>query len=139
MSASWSSTMPHRREDLATLIGLLERRQGELRIILVARPGYEEQLTNAVSGTRVGLVRTDATLDLKPLESTNIAEILRAEPLALTHSGAVDAIVRLSEGNPQIALLAGELSKGGTPVDVMAGEEILQSYVASLLALSHGD
>jgi hypothetical protein len=124
----------HRRDDLHQLIGLLERRHGELRVVLIARPGYEEQLTNAVADTRVGPLRPDVFFALKPLGPKHIAHLLRAEPLSLAYSGAVDAIVRLSEGNPQIALLAGQLSKGGTPVEAMGRDEMLQSYVASLLA-----
>jgi hypothetical protein len=75
---------------------------------------------------------------LRPLSPKSIAEILRADPLGLTYDGAVDAIIRLSEGNPQIALLAGELSKGGTPVEAMSQAEMLQNYVTYLLASVRG-
>lgn len=125
----------HRRDDLDKVIGLLERRQGDrLRVILITRPGFEDQLTTAVADTAVAPLTKNSIFALKPLSPKSIAEILRADPLGLTYDGAVDAIIRLSEGNPQIALLAGELSKGGTPVEAMGREEMLQSYVASLLA-----
>jgi len=124
----------HRREDLSTLIGLLDRRQGALQVILVTRPGFDDQLTNAVADSRVGSLTKRATLSLGPLSPQTIAELLRAAPLGLTYDGAIEAIVRLSEGNPQIAILAAELSKGGTPVEAMSQNDLLQDYVASLLA-----
>jgi transposase-like protein len=124
----------HRREDLSTLIGLLDRRQGPLQVILVTRPGFDDQLINAVADSRVGSLTKRATLSLGPLSPQAIAELLRAAPLSLTYDGAIEAIVRLSEGNPQIAILAAELSKGGTPVEAMSQADLLQGYVASLLA-----
>ena len=124
----------HRRTDLRALVGLLERRQGELRVVLITRPGYDEQLMDAVADTRVGPLAPTANMDLRPLSPKTIAEILRGNPLGLTYSGAIEAIIDLSEGNPEIALLAGELSKKGTPVEAVSQAELLQSYVASLLA-----
>ncbi len=124
----------HRREDLSTLIGLLDRRQGSLQVILVTRPGFDDQLVNSVADSRVGPLMKRATLSVGPLSPQTIAELLRAAPLALTYDGAIEAIVRLSEGNPQIAILAAELSKGGTPVEAMSQNDLLQGYVASLLA-----
>jgi hypothetical protein len=124
----------HRRTDLRELIGLLERRQGELRVILITRPGYDEQLVDAVADTRIGPPTPAAQMDLRPLSPKSIAEILRGEPLSLTYRGAIEAIIDLSEGNPEIALLAGELSKKGTPVEAVSQGELLQIYVASLLA-----
>jgi hypothetical protein len=123
----------HRRDDLDKVIGLLERRQGDLRLILIARPGFEDKLMNAVTNTSAGPLTSSSQFALKPLSPKGIAEILRGDPLRLSYDGAVDAIIWLSEGNPQIALLAGELSKGGTPVEAMGQDEMLQSYVASLL------
>jgi hypothetical protein len=124
----------HRREDLSTLIGLLDRRQGSLQVILVTRPGFDDQLINSIADSRVGALTTRATMSLGPLSPQAIAELLRAAPLGLTYDGAIEAIVRLSEGNPQIAILAAELSKGGTPVEAMSQNDLLQGYVASLLA-----
>jgi hypothetical protein len=124
----------HRREDLHALIGLLDRRQGALQVILITRPGFDDQLTSAVAESRVGALMNQASLSIGPLSPQTIAELLRAHPLGLTYDGAIEAIVRLSEGNPQIAILAAELSKGGTPVEAMSQNDLLQGYVASLLA-----
>jgi transposase-like protein len=124
----------HRREDLSALIGLLDRRQGSLQVVLVTRPGFDDRLISAVADSRVGPLMKQATVSLGPLGPQTIAELLRAAPLGLTYDGAVEAIVRLSEGNPQIAILAAELSKGGTPVEAMSQTDLLQGYVAYLLA-----
>ncbi len=124
----------HRRDDLGALVALLDRRQGALQVILITRPGFDEQLKTAVADSRVGAPTERETISVGPLTPQTIAELLRAEPLALTYQGAIEAIVRLSEGNPQIAILAAELSKGGTPVEAMGQNDLLEGYVASLLA-----
>jgi hypothetical protein len=67
------------------VIGLLERRQSDhLRVILITRPGFEDQLTAAVADTAVAPLTKNSIFTLKPLSPKSIAEILRADPLGLT-------------------------------------------------------
>ncbi len=128
----------HRHEDLAALVALLDRRVGPLQVVLISRPGFEEQLLEAVAQSRVGAAAKQTTVPVRPLSPEATAELLRGEPLSLAYDGAVEAIVRLCEGNPQIAILAAELAKGGTPVEAMGQNELLQGHVASLLASAAG-
>lgn len=128
----------HRRDDLSALIGMLDRRAGSLRVILLSRPGFEEQLIEATSDSRVGSPAPHAVVRLAPLSPAAIADLLRSPPLDVGYRGAVEAIVRLCEGNPQIAILAAELSKGGVPVEAISQDDLLQNYVAQLLASATG-
>lgn len=120
----------HRRSNRRDLLATLERRVPRPRIVLVCRPGYEEEIIRDLEGLAFGEAQV---LELPPLSRPDMAEMLKDPPLDVRLGGLRAAIVELSEGNPQIAQIAAGLSSEGVALHNLGDSEILRTYVAAVL------
>jgi hypothetical protein len=120
----------HRRPDRRALLATLERRVPRPRIVLVCRPGYEEEINRDLDGLAFGEGQVQ---ELLPLSRPDMAEMLKDPPLDVRLDGLRAAIVELSEGNPQIAQIAAALSREGVALHNLGGSEVMRAYVAAVL------
>jgi len=120
----------HRRDDLAAVIAILLRRTGDTRLLLIARPGYDARLREALADTAFAQRDAVGRVELQAMDNADIGELVRAAEPPLPFAGSVEQIVDLAEGNPQIALFAhhAAIRRGGL-VGFSRGE-VLESYVA---------
>lgn len=123
----------HRRDDLRQVIGLAERRTGPLTLILVSRPGFDDQLASALEGARSGPLTAANTLRVPPLDGSQITELVRSAKPPLTFGGAIEQITAIADGNPQIALLGHRAAVAGQPVADFGRDELLSTHVESLV------
>ena len=124
----------HRREDLRTVVGALERSIDRLGIVLIARPGFTDRLASAVDGARCGPLTAARHIEVTPLSGAEIGDLIRAAQPTLPHVGAVDTIIGAAEGNPQIALLGHGAVHRGVHLGRLGRDELLIGHVDSLLA-----
>ena len=120
----------HRRPDLRALLAGLERRVPRPQLVLIARPGYDDVIERA----RRGLVFDEPVkMRIARLGRKDIVTLLRQPPLELKREGVLLAIVQLSGGNPQIAIIAGKFAASGkAPHDLHSGN-VFRGYVDSVL------
>ncbi len=120
----------HRREDRRALLSTLERRVPRPLIVLVCRPGFKEEIARDLEGLAFGPAEDRS---LPPLARPELAKMLEEPPLEIRFGGLRAAIVELSEGNPQIALIAAELSQQGLAVHELRGSEVIRAYAGAVL------
>lgn len=124
----------HRCEGLRQVVGLLSARTGPTRLILVARPGYEERLRQAIEGTPFGAPGMTGRLLVEGLGNKEIGEMVRAAKPSLEFEGAIERIVELAAGNPLIALLAHRVASSRGGLHGLAFNDLLGEYSRSAVA-----
>jgi hypothetical protein len=123
----------HNRGDLRSLVSALERLRRKPRVVLVSRPGYEQQISAALAATWLGPLGGAQTVYVGPLRWEPMARLLKAPPLAIESGAQRGEIVRLAEGNPQIAVIAARVAKQRRSIVGLSGDELLQRYIAYLV------
>lgn len=123
----------HRRHDLVTVLGLLERRLPRPRVILVVRPHRLESIQAAANSARIGGLVEEDYFRVPRLDDLAIASLVKNPPFAVKFDGMVRAIVNIAEGNPQIAVLAAHLAQAGLSIPELNLAQVFQRYVAGLL------
>jgi HEAT repeat protein len=123
----------HRRADLRQLLGLLARRTGPVTLVLVARDGFMQRLEDALEGSPLGTISSEATVALAPMSNASIADMVRSAKPALEYGGAIDVIVDIARGNPLIALLAHGVAAAGGSLDQLGRDEVLADHARSLV------
>jgi hypothetical protein len=124
----------HRRDDLRRLIAALEGLDHPPRVVLIARPGFEAQLNQAVGDRWVGQIDRTNTVVLGPLGWRTMSELLRSPGLEVTVEGMRGALIQLAEGNPQIAVIGAQLAKERHSVSELTSNALLQDYVGHLIS-----
>jgi hypothetical protein len=120
----------HRRADRRALLATLERRTPVPLLVLVCRPGFREAIEGDLEGRPFGPVQE---LTLGPLRRADLARMLEEPPLEVRFGALRTAIVELSEGNPQIASIAAELSGRGLPLHELRGGEVMRAYAGAVI------
>lgn len=120
----------HRRADRGALLATLERRTPVPLLVLVCRPGFREAIEGDLEGRPFGPVQE---LTLGPLRRADLARMLEEPPLEVRFGALRTAIVELSEGNPQIASIAAELSGRGLPLHELRGGEVMRAYAGAVM------
>jgi len=123
----------HRRHDLEQVLGLLERRRPRPKVIFVVRPQRVEPVEEAARSVWIGQLSYEDYVTVPRLRDPEIAQLVRGEPFAVSYDGMVRAIVRLAEGNPQIAVLAAQLARDGMSIAELTRAEVFGEYVSALL------
>ena len=121
----------HRREDLRAVIGLLVARSGTTGLVLVARPGYDERLRQAIEGSALAQREGTRRLPVGRLTGAAIGELVRAATPTVKYEGAVEQIIDLADGNPLIALLAHRSVARGATLFGVGRNELLADYASS--------
>jgi hypothetical protein len=124
----------HRRQDLRQVVGLLFTRTGDTRLILIARPGFDGRLREAIEGTAFDSPRMTGQLTLKGLTNKDIGDLVRTAKPPLEFEGSVERIVALAEGNPLIALLAHRAACSPEGVYGLSLNKVLADYARSAVA-----
>jgi hypothetical protein len=124
----------HRRNDLRQLLAALEGLDHPPRIILIARPGFEAQLNQAVGDRWVGQIDHTNTVVLGPLGWKAMSELLLSPALNVTVEGMRGALIQLAEGNPQIAVIGAQLAKERRSISELTSNALLQNYVGHLIS-----
>lgn len=123
----------HRRPDLSAVLAILFRRSGKTRVLLIARPGFDATLRAARADTPVAEPSQVPRIDVAPLSNRAIGDLVRAAEPKLSYTGAIEQIVALAEGNPQIALIAHQVAVDNDGLPVPSRTEILDSYATRAL------
>jgi DNA-binding Lrp family transcriptional regulator len=124
----------HRRlDDLGALLSALERLPFHPKVVLIARPGYRDEVSGVTAGVWLGPISKELTIELGPLGWKPMSEMLKAPPLEIESGPQRGAIVQLAEGNPQIAVIAARVAKERRSVLGLSGDELLQRYIAYLI------
>ena len=121
----------HRRDDLGGLLAVLLRRKGTARLLLIARPGYDARLRDALADTPFAQLDAASRIELAAMSNAAIGALVRAAQPTLHFSGAVEQIVALAEGNPQIGLIAHRVAVDRGGLSGLSRGEVLESYVAT--------
>ena len=121
----------HRREDLRAVIGLLVARSGTTGLVLVARPGYDERLRQAIEGSALAQREGTRRLPVGRLTGAAIGELVGAATPTVKYEGAVEQIIDLADGNPLIALLAHRSVARGATLFGVGRNELLADYASS--------
>lgn len=124
----------HRRERLGELVVALEGLRRRPRVVLIARPEFEARLEGELARTWLGPIGEARTVDVGPLRWETMAAILKAPPLRIESGTQRGELVRLAEGNPQIAVIAARVAKERKSVVGLSGDELLQRYIAYLIS-----
>jgi hypothetical protein len=124
----------HRRGDLRQLIAALEALDHPPRVVLIARPGFEAQLNQAVGDRWVGQIDRTNTVALGPLGWRTMSELLLSPGLDVTVEGMRGALIQLAEGNPQIAVIGAQLAKERRSLSELTSNALLQDYVGHLIS-----
>ncbi|MDO9408985.1 hypothetical protein [Patulibacter sp.] len=120
----------HRRPDLAQVVDVVSRRSGPATLILTARPGYSTQILRGLDDSNIPVARHD----VRRMSNRAIGRLVRRIEPALDYDRAYEAVIRIADGNPFIAIVAHRvLSSGGTVRD-LGGDEALLKHVHELLA-----
>ena len=123
----------HRRDDLRELVGLLEQRAGQTNLLLIARPGFDSRLIDAVDGSVLGPLDKEAIIELRPLPNTVIGDIVRNAQPELKYGGAIDRAIGIAQGNPLLALLAHRVAVEGGALNQLGQAEVLAAHAQSLV------
>lgn len=124
----------HRRADLGTVLtALATLPKGLPRIVLLARPGYIEQLNSQLAPGPVGPIDESQIVEIGPLGWRSMAAVLKEKPLGIESPEQRGAIIHLAEGNPQIAVIAARVATERRSVIGLSGDELLQRYIAYLI------
>lgn len=121
----------HRREDLRAVVGLLVRRRGPTGLVLIARPGYDERLRQAVEGTALHQPQGASRIVIGGLTGAAVGDLLRGATPTVKYEGAIEEIIHLADGNPLIALLAHRIVAGGGQLVGLGRNELLADYARS--------
>jgi len=124
----------HRREDLRQVVGLLSARTGATRLVLIARPGYDERLRQATEGSAFGVAGATCRMSVERLSGKEIGALVRAAEPKLAWEGAVEQIVAVAAGNPLIALLAHRVASSRGGLHGLAFNDLLGEYARSAVA-----
>jgi len=124
----------HRRERLGELVTALDQLRRKPRVVLISRPGYEGQIESELARTWLGPIGALRTVDVGPLRWETMAAILRAPPLEIESGAQRGELVRLAEGNPQVAVIAARVAKERRSVVGLSGDDLLQRYIAYLIS-----
>jgi hypothetical protein len=123
----------HRRADLSELVGLLQRRSGITKLLLIARDGFLNVLEDAVDGSPLGPLTRNRVVRLTPLSNASVAELVRDAKPTLEYEGAIREIVMLADGNPLLALLAHGVATDGQNLHDFGQSDVLGVYASSVL------
>jgi hypothetical protein len=123
----------HRRGDLEEVLRALEAMEIRPRIVLITRPGFDDQLNEPLGRVWLGPVDSENIVDVGPLGWKAVAKILRSPPLEIEAGAQRGELVRLAEGNPQIAVIGARVARERKSVVGLSGDELLQRYIAYLI------
>ena len=123
----------HRRTDLGQVLSRLEQRRPQPRVIFVTRPHRVDALQSAARDVWLGALGDDDYLPVPRLSASDLVQLIEGPAFGLAYSELVQAIVRISEGNPLIAILAAGLARDGRSIAELSRDTVFEDYVAGVL------
>jgi hypothetical protein len=125
----------HRRDDLARVLALLERRQPQPKVIFIARPQRVEPITSAAADVWLGRPSDSDHIVVADLSRRDLIELVKGPPFGLRYDGMIRAVIGLAEGNPLIAILAAQLARDGQSIAELTAADVFEQYVSGVLGV----
>jgi hypothetical protein len=116
----------HRRTDLDQLLRALEQRDPKPRLVCTVRPGHAAVVETALRG--LALPQPER-FRLGWLGRSALDAILSGPPFRIKHEGMRSWIIKGSEGNVGVALIAGELAAAGHYPSDLSQAELFADHV----------
>jgi hypothetical protein len=97
-------------------------------LVLATRSVFKESV-----GYRLGIRSEITEVEIKPLENTDIDELLQSQPYEIGDVEARYELVRLAEGNPLIAGIAARLYQKGEDLLCLSNQELIARYLKEII------